>query len=105
MPLHDYVVHGEGDPREALGALDSWVWQVQSVLAMIEWLRDFNADRPLADRVRVYGFGGHSTYSAVSRLEEQFSAVDTDVLDDVAADLALVDDDGGLSKEHVDVQE
>ncbi len=104
MTLHDYVVHGEGDPREALAELGSWVWHVESFLAMVEWLRAFNAGRPLEDRVAVYGFGAGSTRGAVQRLRDHLAAVDPGFLDDLAAELAIVDDDGP-TKAGTDVHE
>ncbi len=93
MALHDYVVHGEGDPREALAGAGVECWTVRPVLSMVEWLRGFNAGRPPDDRVAIYGVGATHTSGAVRRLREHFEAVDPDVLDDLGADLALVDDD------------
>lgn len=92
MALYDYVVFGDGDPREALADLGSWVWRVESVLALVEWLRAFNADRPPDDRVKFYGFGGHHTHGAVERLRDHLDAVDPGLLADVSDDLAAVDD-------------
>lgn len=94
MALHDYVVHGEGDPRDALAALSTWVWQVQSVLGTVEWLRAFNAGRPMDDRVRVYGVGAHVTRGAVERLRDYLATADSEFLDEVREDLAAVDDEG-----------
>lgn len=95
MALHDYVVHGEGSAREALATLHVGCWRVESVLAMVEWLRAFNADRPLDDRVACYGFAGHSTEGAVERLRDHLDTVDPDLLDEVAADLAVVEEGPG----------
>ncbi|MEF8757509.1 MAG: erythromycin esterase family protein [Halobacteriales archaeon] len=91
MVLYDYVVHGDGDPWEALANLSSRVWQVESVLSIIEWLRAFNADPPLDDRVAFYGFGGHHTHGAVERLRDHLGAIDPALLAVVADDLAAVD--------------
>jgi erythromycin esterase len=99
MALHDYVVHGEGDPRAALRSVHAECWHVESVLSLVEWLRAFNACRPVADRVALYGFAGHSTHGAVEGLREQFDAVDADFLVSIAADLAVVDDGNELLRE------
>ena len=40
--LNDYVLHGTGDPKELLRGMYFWTWQTEEVLAMIEWMRDFN---------------------------------------------------------------
>jgi erythromycin esterase len=94
MALNEYVVHGDGDPRDALAGVYFWTWQTESVLAMLEWLREFNRERPLADRVRVFGFDAQYTHGAVERLRQHFDAVDAAFLADVDADLAVLDDDG-----------
>lgn len=92
--LDDYVVHGEGDPAEALAGVYFWTWQVESVLAMVEWLREFNTDRPLEDRVRFHGVDAQYTQGAVQRLRDHFAAAGVDLPGEVAEDLAAVDDEG-----------
>lgn len=92
MALHDYVVHGEGAPHDALAEISYGPWQVESILELVEWLREFNADRPLDDRVRFFGFGGHRTHGAVERLRTHLQVVDPGLLADVAEGLAVVDD-------------
>lgn len=104
MALDDYVAHGDGDPRDALAGVYFWTWQAESVLAILEWLREFNADRPLADRVRVFGFDAQYTQGAVARLREHFGRVDPDFRSAVEADLDVLDDEGEppTQDEHVD---
>ena len=41
--LNDYVLRGEGDPKEMLRGMYFWTWNTQEVLDMIEWMRTFNA--------------------------------------------------------------
>lgn len=79
--LDEYVVHGEGDPVAALRGLYFWIYPVESVLWLVEWLRAFNADRPVADRVRVAGFDVQYTQGAVESLRGFFQAVDPAVCD------------------------
>lgn len=93
MALHDYVVHGEGDPRAGLEAVNLWPWQVESVLTMVEWLRAFNDGRRRGGRVEFYGFAAHSTHGAVERLRDHLNLVDPGLLDDIADDLNAVDDE------------
>jgi erythromycin esterase len=92
--IDDYVVHGEGDPAAALAAVYFWTWQVESVCALLEWLRSFNAGRPLADRVRSYGADVQYTGGAVTAVRDFFEAVDPDALDGLRDALATADDDG-----------
>lgn len=41
--LNDYVLHGKGDPKALLKGMYFWTWNTSEVLAMIEWMRQFNA--------------------------------------------------------------
>jgi hypothetical protein len=36
LAINDYVVHGEGDPAEALAGIYFWTWQTEEVLAMVD---------------------------------------------------------------------
>jgi erythromycin esterase len=45
-----YIKTGEGDPRQALKDMYFWTWQTGEVLAMLEWMREYNkarGDRPI----------------------------------------------------------
>ena len=45
-----YIKTGEGDPRQALKDMDFWTWQTEEVLAMLEWMREYNkapGDHPI----------------------------------------------------------
>jgi erythromycin esterase-like protein len=51
--VDDYVRHGTGSARDALNAFEFWTWKTEEVLALIEWMRTWNAEhpsRPLAFR-------------------------------------------------------
>lgn len=105
MAIRDYIVHGDGDPREALAGVYFWTWQVESVLAMVEWLRAFNTARPRDDRVEFYGFDAQYTHGAVERLRDHLDAVDPDILTDVDDDLDVVDDEGEPPHQADDIPE
>lgn len=40
--LNDYVLHGNGDPKELLKGMYFWTWDTEEVLDMILWMREFN---------------------------------------------------------------
>ncbi|SDJ61757.1 erythromycin esterase [Halovenus aranensis] len=94
LAINDYVVYGEGDPREAIENIYFWTWNVEAVLSMVEWLRSFNEGRPLEDRVRFFGFDAQYTSGAVSRLDAFLDRAEIPVPETLRADLAAVDDDG-----------
>lgn len=53
--INDYVLHGKGDPQQALDGIYFWTWNTEEVLAMIEWMRAWNADPKHTKKVRFYG--------------------------------------------------
>lgn len=40
--VNDYVLKGNGDPKEALAGMHFWTWNTEEILDLIEWMRDFN---------------------------------------------------------------
>ncbi|MFC7073015.1 erythromycin esterase family protein [Halovenus rubra] len=94
LAINEYVVHGRGDPKDALNGIYFWTWNVDSVLTMVNWLREFNQGRPLADRVRFYGFDAQYTTGAVAHLESYFDTVEASLPEDTYSALATLDDDG-----------
>jgi erythromycin esterase-like protein len=40
--LNDYVLHGTGDPVQLIKGMYFWTWDTQEVLAMVQWMREFN---------------------------------------------------------------
>ncbi len=89
--LDEYVVHGRGDPEAGLEDLYFWTWQTEEVLALVEWLRAFNEERPIDDWVRFRGFDAQYTQGAVDALRDHFGG---EPESDLAADLELIGDDG-----------
>lgn len=94
LAIDEYVVHGRGDPREALEGVYFWTWNVESILELLEWLRTFNADRPLEDQVRFYGVDAQYAHGAVERLRDFVGRVDPDVHEAVEGELTVVDAEG-----------
>jgi len=101
MALDNYVVHGEGDAVKALAGTHFWVWRTEAVLALVEWLREFNAGRPLDDRVRFYGIDAQYTTGAVERLDEFLARADPDLREVIQADLAATNDEGETNDQHM----
>ena len=40
--LNDYVLEGKGDPAALLRGMYFWTWDTEEVLAMIQWMRQYN---------------------------------------------------------------
>ena len=54
--VNRYVLTGQGDPEKALAGLYFWTWDTEEVLAMIRWMRSYNADPAHTNKVKFYGF-------------------------------------------------
>jgi erythromycin esterase len=52
--VNDYVLGGDGDPKELLKGMYFWTWNTQEVLDMIEWMRTFN--RSGKGKIQFLGF-------------------------------------------------
>jgi erythromycin esterase len=52
--INDYVLTGTGSAKKALAGLYFWTWYTEEVLAMIEWMRDYN--RKHGAKVQFLGF-------------------------------------------------
>jgi erythromycin esterase len=89
LPINEYVVHGEGDAESALESLEFWVWQTEAVKSLVEWMRSFNEGRPLADRIRFYGFDTQSTKAPAAEVTEFLQRVDPAVKAELADALEL----------------
>jgi erythromycin esterase len=76
LAVDEYVAHGTGDAVEALDSLEMWVWRTEGVLELVEWLRDFNRDRLVDDRVRFYGVDVQGTTAAAERVGAYLERVD-----------------------------
>jgi len=54
LELNDYILTGDGDPQRALAALVYPAWNTEEVLAMVNWMREYNSTHE--KKVKFYGF-------------------------------------------------
>jgi erythromycin esterase-like protein len=40
--VNEHVLEGKGDPKSLIGGMYFWTWNTLEVLAMVEWMREFN---------------------------------------------------------------
>jgi len=52
--LNEYVLHGTGEPVSLIKGMYFWTWDTEEVLAMVKWMREFNAGGK--GRVQFTGF-------------------------------------------------
>src|SRR5581483_3474292 len=54
LRINDYVLGGRGSAADVLAGTRFWTWDTEEVLALIEWMRDWNGTH--ARQVKFYGF-------------------------------------------------
>ena len=54
--VNDYVLNGTGDPAAAIKAMGYWTWDTEEILAMVQWMRQYNSDPSHVNKVKFYGF-------------------------------------------------
>ncbi|MCE9576964.1 MAG: erythromycin esterase family protein [Deltaproteobacteria bacterium] len=81
--INDYVLRGKGDPKAALDGIYFWTWNTEEVLAMIEWMRAWNADPKHVRKVQFAGFDMQTTkvaYANVRAFLTRVAPADVDAL-------------------------
>jgi erythromycin esterase len=94
--LNAYVQGGEGDPRAVLAdgndRLGYRYWDVEEMLAVVEWMRDYNAHRGTRAPVHIAGFDIYDGVAAASAVVDYLTAVDASLAADVTKRYACVTD-------------
>ncbi len=73
--IDDYVLHGTGDPKEALAGIYFWTWRTEEVLDLIEWMRAYNADAKHKRKLRFYGVNMQTGRVATQQLHDYLQTV------------------------------
>ena len=79
--LNDYVLNGTGDPAALLKGIYFWTWDTDEVLAMITWMREFNASGK--GRVQFTGFDMQTPTVAAGIVDDFVAKRDPDLVDAV----------------------
>jgi erythromycin esterase len=78
--INDYVLSGYGDPAKAIAGLYFWTWHTEEVLALIEWIRRWNADPQHLRKVHFYGFDMQSPSRAAHLVRDYLQRLDPGLL-------------------------
>lgn len=93
MAINEYVQHGRGDPKVALAEETvHWPYRSESVLDLVEWVRQFNEERDPDDRIAFYGFDMQYPFESAAVLESFLDDVDGESLAEVRDDLSNLAD-------------
>ena len=95
--IDDYITTGKGDPRAALGVTFP-IWNVDEVVALIEWMRAWNADPAHPHKLRFVGFDAQTTFFAYREVAAFLTEVAPDQRAALVDPLAVLGQDiGGLT--------
>ncbi|HEX2641627.1 MAG TPA: erythromycin esterase family protein, partial [Thermoanaerobaculia bacterium] len=72
--VNDYVLTGQGDPKELLRGMYFWTWDTQEVLDMILWMREFN--RSGKGRIQFLGFDMQTPTVAIENAKKLAAEAD-----------------------------
>lgn len=99
--IDQYVVGETDDRKGVVDTLSGTEWAADSILELIEWLREYNGERPDHERVRVYGLGAGTIPATADRLQEYLDRVDPPYLETIRHNLSAIREGspGGLSGE------
>lgn len=78
LAVNDYVLTGRGDPAAALAGLYFWTWDTEEVLALIRWMREYNADPKHLQKLKFYGVDMQYSPGSTKALLEYLRRVDPD---------------------------
>lgn len=79
---------------DALDQLHIWPWKTESVAELLDWLREFNEDRPPSDRVHIYGIDAQHASGPARAIRELLDRADADPLADWTDTLADLAEEG-----------
>jgi protein-L-isoaspartate(D-aspartate) O-methyltransferase len=76
--IDHYVRHFEFKQREwtAFARFPQWMWRNNEVLAFVEWLRSYNADKPEHKRAAFYGLDIYSLYTSIQEVLRYLGEID-----------------------------
>lgn len=80
--VDEYVRGGDGVATEVVAGLGFWTWQTEEVVALVEWMRSYNAGRPASEQV---GFAGIDPQRCSASVAVVRAFLVSDVPDRVAA--------------------
>jgi erythromycin esterase len=86
--MNDYVLNGNGDPKQLLAGMYFWTWNTQEVLDMVTWMRQFNASGQ--GKIEFLGFDMQYAGVAMSNVGAFVARADPGLMGMVAANYANV---------------
>lgn len=89
--VNRYVLDGIGDPKKALAGIYFWTWDTEEVLALIEWMRLYNADPSHVNKVKFYGMDVQDPERAARVMLDYLKKVDPKLEEAVRPELGILE--------------
>lgn len=89
--VNRYVLDGIGDPKKALAGIYFWTWDTEEVLALIEWMRTYNADPNHETKVKFYGMDVQDPERAARVMLNYLKKVDPKLEQAVRPELGILE--------------
>jgi erythromycin esterase len=67
--LNDYVLNGAGSAKNALSFFGAWIYKVDEVLALVEYIRSYNIGKTNIEKVKFLGFDVQSIKGSLTTLQ------------------------------------
>lgn len=93
--INQYVLTGKGDPRAALDGIYFWTWNTEEVLALIEWMRSWNADPKHKQKLQFVGVDMQTTTVAMANVTAFLKQVAPAEADALTAPIAILGKESG----------
>jgi erythromycin esterase len=89
--VNRYVVDGIGDPEKALAAIYYYTWETEEVLALLKWMRAYNANPNNETKVKFYGFDVQDPERSTRMMLEYLEKVDPELWQSIKSELAILE--------------
>lgn len=73
--MNDYVVHGKGTIRDGFVGMGYGVWCREEFVDLIEWMKEYNADKIFEDRIKFYGCDINNEVITAKKIEEYLNEI------------------------------
>ena len=69
---NDYVKNGKGNPKEIIKNFKQGFLQTAEIVALIEWIKTYNDNQTIENKIEIYGMDCMFNYNIVNILESIF---------------------------------
>lgn len=73
---NDYILHDKGTAEEAVKNLGFDIYKTDEMLALVEWMHNYNQNVSENEKVRLYGIDMQQNEATLNRVEDFYHTVD-----------------------------